>query len=522
MTAEQREPISDPELAERARNGDNEAFAELWRRHAAAGHAIARSVTSSIESDDLVAEAYGKIYALIKRGGGPTGAFRPYLAATIRNLASRIGRSRRETPIDFADDLIDHATSDEEHMRQLDRDLTSTAFKALPDRWQQALWYSEVEDMGVKDCAEIFGIKPAAMAMLTFRAREGLRDAWIQAHLKIIDPGSEHEWALGRLGAHARARLTKRDSTRLREHLDDCGPCSRVADEAHSAASRLAVSLLPALIGAGAAVAYLQEISNGATAAIAAPMAGALVPNWSASAALQGGLQQLQVLVGSSALVTIALATGATLMDDVSRTSPGAVNEQLSTSGPSAVPPSIREPAISVDGLTVAVDLGRLDLFYPIFTGVARPDSIVRISTPTAVVAELPVGNDGHWATDQLESLSSGALVFDNVADGSLVASGSTTVDLKAPTLSIHRSGSKVSITVRGIPGAGIAVTTASSTQSTTISAAILDRSGAWSATFEALPDADELAVRYAEGKRFGPSKSVTTPSRSSDSSAGR
>ncbi len=261
---------SDAELAERSRRGDNDAFAELWRRHASAGRAIAQSVASSLDPDDLVAEAYGNIYALVKRGYGPTGAFRPYLAATIRNIASNVGRSLRESAIDFADELIDQATSDDAHMRKLDRDLTTEAFRALPERWQQALWYSEVEELSVKECAQIFGIKPTAMAMLAFRAREGLRDAWVQAHIAHADPGTDHGWTVERLAAHARKRLTKRETARLEAHLDDCESCANISNEARSVASRLANCLLPPLLGAAGAAAYLAEIGAGAISAAAA------------------------------------------------------------------------------------------------------------------------------------------------------------------------------------------------------------------------------------------------------------
>jgi RNA polymerase sigma factor (sigma-70 family) len=509
MTGGQRERISDIELAGQARDGNREAFAELWRRHAVAGRAIARSITSSIEPDDLVAEAYGKIYALIKAGGGPTGAFRPYLAATIRNLATSIGRSRREIAIDFADELVDDTTSDEARMRQLDRDLATAAFRELPERWQQALWYSEVEGMSVGDCAEIFGIKPTAMAMLTFRAREGLRDAWIQAHIKTLEPGSEHEWAVERLGAHARGRLSKRDTARLRNHLTDCESCSEFADEAHFAASRLAGCLLPPLLGAGAAAAYVQEIADGATAANAATEAAVLSTSWSPRGPLHNSLQQLQSIVGSSALVTLALATGATVVDALPPTSPNVLNEQLKAPEPSSAALPTSDASAKVDRLTVDVDLGRLGLFYPKFSGAALPDSTVRIASLSEVIAEVPVDGSGHWASRQLDRIPSGTLTIENVADGSVVGSVSADVDLESPTLSADRSGGSVTLTVRGMPGAGIAVTSIASTRSATISASILDRAGVWSATFEALPDADEFTVRYAEGKRFGPSSSA-------------
>src|SRR3982751_5124810 len=85
---------SDTELIESARSGDTSAFAELWRRHFRPAARVARQFTS-IDADDLVSEAYARIFQRVLAGGGPTGAFRPYLYTTIRNLehpGSRVPR----------------------------------------------------------------------------------------------------------------------------------------------------------------------------------------------------------------------------------------------------------------------------------------------------------------------------------------------------------------------------------------------------------------------------------------------
>ena len=81
---------SDAELIDSARSGDTSAFAELWRRHFRPAARVARQFTS-IDADDLVSEAYARIFQRVLAGGGPTGAFRPYLYTTIRNLASTWG-----------------------------------------------------------------------------------------------------------------------------------------------------------------------------------------------------------------------------------------------------------------------------------------------------------------------------------------------------------------------------------------------------------------------------------------------
>jgi len=55
------------------------------------GARVARQFTSSIAANDLVSEAHIRSYQRVLAGGGPTGAFRPYRYATIRNLARTWG-----------------------------------------------------------------------------------------------------------------------------------------------------------------------------------------------------------------------------------------------------------------------------------------------------------------------------------------------------------------------------------------------------------------------------------------------
>ena len=60
---------------------------------------------------------------------------------------------------------------------------------------------TEIEQMKPAEIAPLLGMKATAVAQLSFRAREGLREAWIQAHLQSVEDGSEHQWTIERLGA---------------------------------------------------------------------------------------------------------------------------------------------------------------------------------------------------------------------------------------------------------------------------------------------------------------------------------
>src|SRR6187549_2419498 len=135
---------SDEQLVEQTRAGDERAFAELWRRHYRSGVRVARQFTSSVDADDLVSEAYTRIFQRVLAGGGPTGAFRPYLYTTVRNLASTWGAASHDVNVDEIEEIADDRLIDDPAVGALDRTLTARAFRSLPDRWQTVLWYTEI------------------------------------------------------------------------------------------------------------------------------------------------------------------------------------------------------------------------------------------------------------------------------------------------------------------------------------------------------------------------------------------
>ncbi|MGI6879584.1 sigma-70 family RNA polymerase sigma factor [Microbacterium sp. gxy059] len=261
---------SDADLVLRTRSGDTDAFGELWSRHYRSGITAARSITTSIDADDLVQEAFAKIFQTVRRGGGPTGSFRAYLFTAIRNTAATWGRARNEIAIDGFEDLIeDPESTDEAAEAALDRGLTHQAFRSLPTRWQEVLWYSEIEQMKPREIAPLFGMKASAVSQLAARAREGLREAWIQAHLASVEDGSEHQWVIERLAAHTRGSLGARDRRKVDAHLADCARCAIVAAEARQVGSRLALILLPLALGVPAAGGYLAAVQRGEEALVA-------------------------------------------------------------------------------------------------------------------------------------------------------------------------------------------------------------------------------------------------------------
>jgi RNA polymerase sigma factor (sigma-70 family) len=513
------ESLGDTELVQLARSGEDAAFAELWRRHSDAGRRYAGSITRNVDSEDIVSEAFAKIFSLIKRGKGPTNGFRSYLAAAIRHTSEGFGRTRRETPIDFLDDLADDRTNDEHELRTLDQSLTIVAFKSLPERWQEALWYSEVEQLSTKESAALFGIKPTAMAMLTFRAREGLREAWIQAHIAKIPEESEHRWVIERLGAYARHKLPAAQQEMVEAHLAQCASCSIVAEEARFVGSRLALGLLAPIIGAGAAAAYLASGSHVAVAAELTSDDQIQHGPPRRRARRRPSSRSVQLLVGASAIIAVAAVyvgvallptahvSDGTHVSDGKRS--GGQDDTLThpaTALPSRPTASSPPPSPQVDPtLTVAADTGELQLFYPILSGHASPGAIVQVVQGGADIARLRTPGDGDWSTGQLILKGTSALRVTSTL-GSTVESRRIDFRVRQPLVFARAVAAGVKVTITGARNAPFLLTAGDGA----VAASKLDATGAWSATYPAgVFDAITLVVRYQAGDRFGPSHLV-------------
>ena len=265
------------DLIAAVRAGDGDAFGHLYRRHVAAAHNLARQLTrSTAERDDLVAEAFAKVLDTMRAGGGPDIAFRAYLLTTLRNtLYDRVRRDRR---LELSDDMTRHDPGEpwvDTAVADFESTMAARAFARLPERWQTVLWHTEVEQETPAQVAPVLGLSANGVAALAYRAREGLRQAYLQEHLADAD-GKECRHTVERLGAWARGGLSRRSRVQVDGHLESCAQCRLLARELADVNSSLRGLIAPAVLGGGALVAaYLAAAAPEAAAQPAPSAAGA-------------------------------------------------------------------------------------------------------------------------------------------------------------------------------------------------------------------------------------------------------
>ncbi|WP_448320458.1 sigma-70 family RNA polymerase sigma factor, partial [Streptomyces sp. CO7] len=268
-------PGSDAELIVRMRAGDDSAYEALYRRHADAVRRYARTCCRDAHTaDDLTAEVFAGMLQAVRGGAGPRHAVRAYLLTTVRRTAAGWIRSTRSEQLvdDFAvfveqsirgTDRLDDDTlelgADVRAMHEADQSLAMRAFRSLPERWQAVLWHTEVEDESPGEVATLFGLDANGTRVLASRAREGLKQAYLQAHVSAtLTADAECARYADRLGAFARGGLRIRAERGLRKHLEECARCRMAAGQIKEVAQGIPAVVPVAVIGWFAAAGYAK------------------------------------------------------------------------------------------------------------------------------------------------------------------------------------------------------------------------------------------------------------------------
>jgi RNA polymerase sigma factor (sigma-70 family) len=216
-------------LVDLVRQGDLAAFSELYRSHLAVAGYVARAETDNAsDAEDVVAEAFASVLEALLAGKGPRESFQAYLTTTVRRMAHRRNiRSRRTATLGYGS-VMDVLVLDENStIKAFEATILMRAFRSLPVRWQAVLWCIEVEGLKPAATGRVMELSPNGVSSLLIRAREGLRQAYLQEHVSQApnDPCIDFSRHFGK---YVRNAVRKAARLRVANHLAECPRCADV------------------------------------------------------------------------------------------------------------------------------------------------------------------------------------------------------------------------------------------------------------------------------------------------------
>ncbi len=392
------ESSQDSELLASVREGNDAAFGELYRRHVGAGRAAARSLTrSSADAEDTVAEAFARVLSVMRRGGGPEVALRPYLMTVIRHVCyDRAGASARESLPGESEVMaaIDHhPTYQSADLDQFaESNLVSRAFASLSDRWKQVLWQTDIEGRSPRDLADELELAPTAVAALTFRAREGLADAYLAAHVQHQPTALCHREP-SELARYVRNRMRAKEQLTFGAHLAECSRCTEAVEELRIVSRPLRALQWPAFIGTpfvvyGAKV--IGVIRRVVTAQFLTTAGAAAVTVATVSVAERAPFDAFDALrplpyIGLQAVLSPSAADAATT---TASTTAAAVGGSHRSAASASVPDALGLPVGETAGNSAATAIAATDSTTPTTALIGPPPVDTTVATSPAGTAK--------------------------------------------------------------------------------------------------------------------------------------
>lgn len=265
-------------LLQRLRDGKDAAFGELFELHAAAVRRLARSLASDqSEAEDITAETFFRVLQALRRGAGPRDYIRAYLLTVARRVSWEWHGARRDVPVSDDELTFRAGAGADTNARTAEHSLITRAFTSLPERWRTVLWQTEVEGEQPAMVAPHFGLSANATAALARRARQGLRAAYLQAHLSVGRSSDGCRAVVEKLGGFTAGSVIGAEAQRIRAHLVGCSSCRNTQDELRDVCSSLRANAGAVLLLVPAAAFTAGKASGGALAAVKSLLVGSKV-----------------------------------------------------------------------------------------------------------------------------------------------------------------------------------------------------------------------------------------------------
>ena len=262
-------------------------------------HEARKVVRNDSDAEDCVAAAYASTFQAMRKGGGPTEAFRPYLLTATRNAALQLVRLKRYGS-EVATDVLEPPAHVDLYEIGADPAIRN-AFATLPERWREVLWKTEIEGLAPRDLATELAMSANGVAALAKRARDGFRKAYLT---EAVGP-DPHPWAIERLDLYRDGALDPRTSDLVELHVENCARCQDALVPVPITAASIGVLLLAA---GAAAPAAIGASTGGVVGGLFAAKVRHLRPRWMASPAKLATASAAAVAIVGTALVVVISA----------------------------------------------------------------------------------------------------------------------------------------------------------------------------------------------------------------------
>ena len=507
--------LDDAELLAQTRQGNEDAYGELWRRYTPGAVRMAAKMGCP-SPEDIVAEIWVRVLKKIRDGVGPTENIEGYLMIAVRNLV-RMPRANRSEAWDEADGPLVLANENVEQTMISDADdnRIEQVLARMPEREARLLRATAMDGVPVWAAAKAEGVTSNHASVILKRARRTFQKLWIQSHANVNSGGStECRWVLEQAGAYLSGSLAKTRRERVEKHLRQCDACavavSDVNESSHSwvrGAAGGAAGLLPSGI---------------ATTAWGAPLAPVLVTGGAlaTAAGVTAGLLMIPIDAPRTPPPTVVVISSAPAAADSSSPivvqppgetsaaeAPAPVESSFNSARPSSPSPvqssSSARPSIVVAG----ADNGPAGLCYPVLSGTAEPGGQLRV---TALGWGMTVAADGsgHWQTPPLTDMTRGSMqVTVSYSEGYGGAAQYRVTLAGPPDLSVTPRPDGLVVTASGQAGQFVEILV----DGNSLGTAQLGEDGTYRGTYQPLtPGQHTIALRYAQNTCQTPTVTLT------------
>lgn len=173
-------PVVTREVVDRARSGDRDALAEMWRTYQPQVLRFLRSCRSS-SPDDVASQVWVEVGRSLRRFDGDGRDFQRWIFTIARRRDLDEGRRlarRRESPSERIQDTAASADTAADETLPLDAAIELVA--SLPRQMAEAIMLRVVHDLDVGAAAQIMGVSEGNVRVLVHRGLTKLRARMVE------------------------------------------------------------------------------------------------------------------------------------------------------------------------------------------------------------------------------------------------------------------------------------------------------------------------------------------------------